>query len=124
MRHTRKLRSGSGMRDKVEAVEFLFQVDKETNLIVELMDIREELNAIRTVLGQQREVLSQLGQLFRGNLHLRGEERQAAPRASILSDPNLLKETLELVEKNLKGVHELLGYVEQVEQSVCQSHSA
>lgn len=45
-------------------IEFLFSLDEETELLVEIMDIQDELTIVKTVLGQQQDVLESLLRLY------------------------------------------------------------
>lgn len=45
-------------------IEFLFSLDEETELLVEIMDIQDELTIVKTVLGQQQDVLEALLRLY------------------------------------------------------------
>jgi len=133
-------------------MEFLYRVDNETGLVVELMDIRDELNAILTVLEQQRQVLGALQELYQSPHHplhvMRdpepitqssfSEKATAAATATttseaegnidspailpvegpMLQNQDQMQETLQIVEKNISAVHDLLAYAEQVQRSV------
>lgn len=45
-------------------IEFLFSLDEETELLVEIMDIQDELTIVKTILGQQQVVLEGLARLY------------------------------------------------------------
>jgi len=56
-----------GKLDPVERkkeIEFLFSLDEETELLVEIMDIQDELTIVKTILGQQQVVLERLLRLY------------------------------------------------------------
>jgi len=56
-----------GKLDPVERkkeIEFLFSLDEETELLVEIMDIQDELTIVKTILGQQKIVLENLLRLY------------------------------------------------------------
>jgi len=117
-------------------MEFLYRVDKETSLVVELMDIRDELNAIRTVLAQQGDVLGALGQLYQSRRSgydfddlddpkpavpssIAGSGVPAMlPERPILQNQAQIRETMQIVEKNIGAVHDLLNYAKQVQRSL------
>ncbi|KAK4149190.1 hypothetical protein C8A00DRAFT_38221 [Chaetomidium leptoderma] len=65
-RHTTK-RLHIGTLDPVQRkkeIEFLFSLDEETELLVEIMDIQDELTIVKTILGQQQDVLEKLLRLY------------------------------------------------------------
>ncbi|KAL2192757.1 hypothetical protein P885DRAFT_46914 [Corynascus similis CBS 632.67] len=65
-RNTTK-RLHDGTLDPVERkkeIEFLFSLDEETELLVEIMDIQDELTIVKTILGQQQDVLEKLLRLY------------------------------------------------------------
>jgi hypothetical protein len=74
------------------------------------MDIRDELNAIRTVLMQQRNVIE--------NLQWISRDRPIFSTGLEIDDDKRWRETMQVLEKNIGAVHELLGYTEQVQRSV------
>ncbi|KAK0614626.1 hypothetical protein B0T14DRAFT_436163 [Immersiella caudata] len=56
-----------GKLDPVERkkeIEFLFSLDDETELLVEIMDIQDELTIVKTILTQQQVVLERLLRLY------------------------------------------------------------
>jgi hypothetical protein len=56
-----------GTLDPVERkkeIEILFSLDDETTLLVEIMDIQDELTIVKTILGQQQDVLEKLLRLY------------------------------------------------------------
>ncbi|KAK0638447.1 hypothetical protein B0T16DRAFT_337864 [Cercophora newfieldiana] len=50
--------------ERKQEIEFLFSLDKETELLVEIMDIQDELTIVKTILGQQQIVLERLLRLY------------------------------------------------------------
>ncbi|KAL2259464.1 hypothetical protein VTK26DRAFT_6854 [Humicola hyalothermophila] len=65
-RHTTK-RLHVGTLDPVERkkeIEFIFSLDEETELLVVIMDIQDELTIVKTILGQQHDVLEKLLRLY------------------------------------------------------------
>ncbi|KAK1831860.1 hypothetical protein QBC39DRAFT_350332 [Podospora conica] len=104
--------------------DFLNRSDLETNLLVELMDIKDELNTIRTVQTQQRTVLEELHRIYQGSPfkkdgdahclldeQLDGEEEKSR-------NLGLMRKTFEVLEKNVAVVESLLADAEKVQRSV------
>ncbi len=50
--------------ERKKKIEFLFRLDKETELMVEVMDIQDELTIVKTILSQQQDVLKKLMRLY------------------------------------------------------------
>lgn len=64
-RTTKKLHVGTlSPEDRKEAIEDLFRLHEETELLVEIMDIQDELTIVKTILGQQHDVLQNLMRLY------------------------------------------------------------
>jgi len=53
-----------GAEDKKKHMEHLLRLDKETELLVEIIDIQDELTIVRTILEQQQAVLQSLQRLY------------------------------------------------------------
>jgi hypothetical protein len=49
---------------RAKRIEKLFRLSKETKLLVEIMDIQDELNMVKSVLMQQKDVLKKLLRLY------------------------------------------------------------
>jgi len=123
---TKKLNVDIDIHFLAGAMEFLYRVDEETSLVVELMDVRDELNAIRTVLAQQRDVLSALSRLYQSwRLGYKDPDGLDDPKPAMPSSvawdgvPTVLpgrpmlqnqvqmREAIQIVEKNIGAVHGL-----------------
>ncbi|KAK4096981.1 hypothetical protein N658DRAFT_500971 [Parathielavia hyrcaniae] len=50
--------------ERKKEIEFLFSLDQETELLVEIMDIQDELTIVKTILAQQHDVLEKLLRLY------------------------------------------------------------
>ncbi len=50
--------------ERKKEIEVLFSLDQETELLVEIMDIQDELTIVKTILGQQHDVLEKLMILY------------------------------------------------------------
>ncbi|KAK3897541.1 hypothetical protein C8A05DRAFT_19717 [Staphylotrichum tortipilum] len=62
---TEKLHVGTlGPEERKREIEVLFSLEKETELLVEIMDIQDELTIVKTILGQQHDVLEKLLRLY------------------------------------------------------------
>ncbi|KAK0711738.1 hypothetical protein B0H67DRAFT_492589, partial [Lasiosphaeris hirsuta] len=80
-RHTTK-RLHIGKLDPVERkkeIEFLFSLDEETELMVEIMDIQDELTIVKTILGQQQDVLEKLLRLYPKKAEEDAEDENKTP---------------------------------------------
>ncbi len=216
-RTTKKLNVGAlDAAARKKEIEVLFGLDDETELMVEIMDIQDELTIVKTILSQQQDVLKKLMRLypkkaeeaaeveeneaappgglgkgelvmlqnllqllkdqsalpaeeqgqfsakkapradFQGNdvstgnvgitpsderqptegqlpkkPRLKGAEKEAEPlkpttkpiERKILKSRDLMYETINIVENNLRIVTDMLAYAEKVESSVCDSIS-
>ncbi|KAK5658125.1 hypothetical protein OQA88_2681 [Cercophora sp. LCS_1] len=64
-RTTKRLHVGKlDLVQRKQEIEFLFSLDEETELLVEIMDIQDELTIVKTILGQQQGVLQNLLRLY------------------------------------------------------------
>lgn len=93
------------------------------------MDIREELNVIRTLLGQQRDVVEAFGMVVQNRYRVLGRSGLDNPEPGTVDEfewtqkhsrhsEDLAAGTLNIVEQNIGMVHELLDHVEQAQRSV------
>ncbi|KAK0722435.1 hypothetical protein B0T26DRAFT_643157 [Lasiosphaeria miniovina] len=61
----RKLNLGNlEAKKRTAEIEILFGLDQETELLVEIMDIQDELTIVKTILAQQKDVLEKLLRLY------------------------------------------------------------
>ncbi|KAK3358750.1 hypothetical protein B0T25DRAFT_447129 [Lasiosphaeria hispida] len=84
-RHTTK-RLHIGKLDPVERkkeIEFLFSLDEETELLVEIMDIQDELTIVKTILGQQQDVLEKLLRLYPKKAEEDADDESKTPLAGL-----------------------------------------
>ncbi|KAG7294401.1 hypothetical protein NEMBOFW57_004472 [Staphylotrichum longicolle] len=64
-RTTKKLHIGTlDPAERKKEIEFLFSLDDETELLVEIMDIQDELTIVKTILSQQLDVLEKFLRLY------------------------------------------------------------
>ncbi len=64
-RTTKKLHVGTlDPEARKKEIEFLFSLDDETEYMVEIMDIQDELTIVKTILSQQQDVLKNLMRLY------------------------------------------------------------
>jgi hypothetical protein len=62
---TKRLHVGTlDVEERKREIEFLFSLEGETELLVEIMDIQDELTIVKTVLAQQLDVLEKLLRLY------------------------------------------------------------
>ncbi|KAL2266669.1 hypothetical protein VTJ83DRAFT_6021 [Remersonia thermophila] len=72
-------------QERKSQIDTLFSLDEETELLVEIMDIQDELTIVKNVLTQQRDVLTQLLRLYPKGFDEGAEEdgAEARPGASL-----------------------------------------
>ncbi|KAK4129666.1 hypothetical protein N657DRAFT_562601 [Parathielavia appendiculata] len=68
--------------ERKREIEFLFSLDQETELLVEIMDIQDELTIVKTILAQQHDVLEKLLRLYPKKVDEDADEEIRAPALS------------------------------------------
>lgn len=81
-------------------IEFLFSLDEETELLVEIMDIQDELTIVKTVLGQQQDVLESLLRLYPKKRVEDDRDEQPTTQATPALSPDI--QLVQLLAKLLK----------------------
>jgi len=82
-------------------IEFLFSLDEETELLVEIMDIQDELTITKTVLGQQQDVLDALLRLYPKKRV--EDDMDDQPMTQATPTPNSDVQLVQLLARLLKG---------------------
>ncbi|KAK0746771.1 hypothetical protein B0T18DRAFT_159335 [Schizothecium vesticola] len=114
--------SGNGAKENDD--DFLNRSDLETNLLVELMAIQDELNIIQTVLTQQRTVLEELRRIYQGSRSKQNGDfdcllgRQLDGEDEKSRNLELMRGTFEVLDKNAAVVEHLLADAAKVQRSV------
>jgi len=104
------------------------QITRETNRLVEIMDIQDELGIVDSVLATQKDVLQKLLQ----QIHKKGRgDRKAktqkgdgsatakdAIQTAALRDPARIQEAVRIVEDNIRAVAEMIGSAKRVQDDV------
>ncbi|KAK1752823.1 hypothetical protein QBC47DRAFT_305315 [Echria macrotheca] len=86
-----------GKLDPVERkkeIEFLFSLDEETELLVEIMDIQDELTIVKTILAHQQVVLQKLLRLYPKKAEEDADEENRTPglgRSELMALQNLVR---------------------------------
>ena len=82
-------------------IEFLFSLEEETELLVEIMDIQDELTIVKTVLGQQQDVLDALLRLYPKKRMEDDVDDQPVVQATPTTSPDV--QLVQLLAKLLKN---------------------
>lgn len=97
--------------DRKKQIEFLFTLEKETELLVEIMDIQDELTIVKTILGQQYDVLKMLLRLYPKRAEEDDGDERGAPPGSSLGNNELmvLQSLVQLLKDRTLPASELKG---------------
>lgn len=104
--------------------DFLNRSDLETNLLVELMAIQDELNILQTVQTQQRRVLDELRRIYQGSRsRTNGDfdcllDKQLDDEEEKTRNLELIRGTFEILDENTALVDRLLTDAAKVQRSV------
>jgi hypothetical protein len=88
--HARKL----GSAQRKEEMEFLFNLEEETGLLIEIVDIQDELTIVKTVLKQQLDVVEELSRLYPNKVDEEADEASTARTHSLEKDELLILQNL------------------------------
>jgi hypothetical protein len=88
--HARKLDSAQ----RKEEMEFLFNLEEETALLIEIVDIQDELTIVKTILKQQLDVLEELSRLYPNKVDEEADEASTAQTPSLAKDELLMLQNL------------------------------
>ncbi|KAL2270175.1 hypothetical protein VTJ83DRAFT_2359 [Remersonia thermophila] len=113
--------------ERKKHIKFLFSLEQETEILVEIMDIQDELRIVDQILTQQHAVLTKLLQLYpkvsdeeasHDDTPTRPRSSGKSSRPSILQNRHLLDETFHIVEDNQRVVADMLVSAQREESSL------
>jgi hypothetical protein len=85
--------------ERKKEIEHLFSLDEETELLVEILDIQDELTIVKNVLSQQQDVLSKLLRLYPKKVEEDADEKNESrlPTGLGKSELMILKSLVQLL---------------------------
>ncbi|KAK3381256.1 hypothetical protein B0H63DRAFT_475184 [Podospora didyma] len=123
---------GSAASSSSKLIDGFSQITRETNRLVEIMDIQDELGIVDSILATQKDVLQKLMQ----HIPKKGRgERKAKPQktegptpakettvtqTAALRDSSRIQEAIHIVEDNIRAVAEMIGSAKRVQEDLKQ----
>ena len=129
--------------DRSKKIEELFRLTEETKLLTEIMDIQDELNIVRSILTQQKDVLDKLVRIIHrpeddgASAHTASQRSdgssmgkksvqfadpeqgpQAGTQLTVLKNKGLVEVCVGVVEDNLRVVREMTTYARNVQSEL------
>jgi hypothetical protein len=119
---------GSANSASAKFIDGFSQTTRETNRLVEIMDIQDELGIVDSILAAQKDVLTKLQQQISSRGHGEKKTKQQKTDGPVLPEvtaytPTLrscsrVQEAIRIVEDNARAVTEMINSAKRVQEDV------